>query len=1014
VIIGGAASDSITTGGGSDLIVGDHGAVDYNAGAVADGVIDAVTTSVETTDGDDSVNAGNGDNVVLTGGSSIDLADPLNGDVVTTGSGDDVIIGDYGIVTYNGSGGVSYAATSDPGMGGEDRVVAGDGYNIVLLGDSDDTVQAGAGADVILGDHGSVLADGADRDITTSAVGTGGDDTIVAGGGNDILVGGAFADTISGNDGSDLILGDYGTIYRDSGNALEQAVSSNEATGGDDTIEGNAGDDVILGGAFSDTVYGGNADGSAVIGPDADLIFGDSAQIDYTGGVADDAISTASATGAADILEGNEDDDIIFGGAGSDIISGSDGNDIVLGDGGTLGGSSNNDVYTVDSNTGAGDTLYGDAGQDFILGGDGSDTVYGGSDDDTILGDQGRVVRTAGDTVLRTEADDFANGAGDILYGDSGNDVIAGGAGSDTMDGGAGDDILLGSHGVSVEADGSGQANDVYANAPDVSGDTLYGDTGNDILIGDSGYVTRGGSEQVQFVESTDTDQGGNDTVDTGSGDNIVLGGFADDTITAYSGNDILIGDNGEVDYNASGTTREAIRATAIDQGGDDSITAGTGDNFVVGGFGSDVLASGDDDDVIFGDNGEALFVNGLFDLARGTDTTAATGGPDDIASGAGNDIVIAGIGGDTVNTGAGDDIILADIGVVDMSATDSDPTTVDLVYTTEPSLGGDDTVMGDDGDDIIIGGTGEDILHGDAGSDAITGDGGMVTKAGGEYAFVESTFRGIGGPDQIYGGLDNDYMIGGDGGDSFEADLREDTLIGDFGRMTIENDLVTTIVALDWGSYDPIRGSQFGLYDVEEEGEVDQVVSLSDYIVGGLHAASGSGVYQSVSSDAGGAMLSNVNSESHAGDEISVATDNIDVSHEVRPADDGSSHDDETRNHDDQVQLDKDKSQPGNNEQSPIDAPDEPQPSEPEKQVESDGQDDPSGIGQAISGFSGWMLSRRRGIKGDRLDREALAGMGGRKRRVRRWQNGTLDRNDRKSEPVSSVAGRLKYFRRR
>ena len=130
----------------------------------------------------------------------------------------------------------------------------------------------GSGHDVVLGDHGSVQVDGVDRDITTTDVGTGGDDQIEAGSGRDILLGGAANDRISGGTDDDLILGDYGTVYRDGSDVIEQVVSTDEGHGGNDTIEGQAGNDAILGGAFADTIFGGHADGSAISDADADLI----------------------------------------------------------------------------------------------------------------------------------------------------------------------------------------------------------------------------------------------------------------------------------------------------------------------------------------------------------------------------------------------------------------------------------------------------------------------------------------------------------------------------------------------------------------------------------------------------------------------------------------------------------------------------------------------------------------------------------------------------------------------
>ncbi len=74
----------------------------------------------------------------------------------------------------------------------------------------------------------------------------------------------------------------------------------------------------------------------------------------------------------------------------------------------------------------------------------------------------------------------------------------------------------------------------------------------------------------------TVTGKGGNDTITTGSGADIIDGGTGDDTITSNGGNDIIIGGNG-----------------------DDIISAGAGADMIRGGEGSDSIAAGDGDDVI-------------------------------------------------------------------------------------------------------------------------------------------------------------------------------------------------------------------------------------------------------------------------------------------------------------------------------------------------------------------------------------------------------------------------------
>jgi hypothetical protein len=88
----------------------------------------------------------------------------------------------------------------------------------------------------------------------------------------------------------------------------------------------------------------------------------------------------------------------------------------------------------------AGDTIYGDAGNDILAGGGGDDIISGGDGNDIITGGMGN----------------------DTLLGDAGNDTITGGAGDDTIFGGLGDDRLTGGAGADILSGGPGADTFVY------------------------------------------------------------------------------------------------------------------------------------------------------------------------------------------------------------------------------------------------------------------------------------------------------------------------------------------------------------------------------------------------------------------------------------------------------------------------------------------------------------------------------------------------------------------------
>lgn len=166
----------------------------------------------------------------------------------------------------------------------------------------------------------------------------------------------------------------------------------------------------------------------------------------------------------------------------------------------------------------------------------------------------------------------------------------------------------------------------------------------------------------------------GQDTFSAGNGDNVFRGGAGNDTVTTLDGNDTLFGG-----------------------AGDDWITTGVGDSTAYGGAGNDFLEMGRHD----------------LPLAFGPDVVLYYGNPDDGGNevaygGAGNDIILAYAGNDTLDGGIGDDFIFSGKGN-------------DVIYAGT----GNDFIYGDDGNDTLFGGAGNDILVAGNGSDALFGGAG-------------------------------------------------------------------------------------------------------------------------------------------------------------------------------------------------------------------------------------------------------------------------------------------------
>jgi Ca2+-binding RTX toxin-like protein len=186
------------------------------------------------------VQMGDSTDILITAGSiNVPMIIDAGGgnDLITTGSGNDVI----------------------RGGGGIDIIYAGDGDDVLLGGTGNDDLFGGAGNDVLIGGDGS--------------------DMLFGGSGRDLMIGSDDQDLLSAGDGDDILIGGV-TSYDDYGVAAKAAidavmaiwkssasfnsrVSLLTASGG--LLEANSkvfdddNTDMILGGSGRDLVFGDNS-----------------------------------------------------------------------------------------------------------------------------------------------------------------------------------------------------------------------------------------------------------------------------------------------------------------------------------------------------------------------------------------------------------------------------------------------------------------------------------------------------------------------------------------------------------------------------------------------------------------------------------------------------------------------------------------------------------------------------------------------------------------------------------
>ena len=167
--------------------------------------------------------------------------------------GDDVILGDNGVVAYNDNANpdLDRVETTDFSLGGADEISGGAGRDFVLGGTGadlilgDDALGGGAAAggdDILIGDQGKILLTNnvvTSIETTDTGAGDGGIDEIHGNGGADVALGGVAGDKISGDGGNDILVGDQGKIL------LANNLFTSIETTDDDASDGAA--DVIHG-----------------------------------------------------------------------------------------------------------------------------------------------------------------------------------------------------------------------------------------------------------------------------------------------------------------------------------------------------------------------------------------------------------------------------------------------------------------------------------------------------------------------------------------------------------------------------------------------------------------------------------------------------------------------------------------------------------------------------------------------------------------------------------------------
>ena len=284
---------------------------------------------------------------------------------------------------------------------------------------------------------------------------------------------------------------------------------------------------------------------------------------------------------------------------------------------------------------------------------------------------------------------------------------------------------------------------------------------------------------------------------------------------------------------------RDVIETTTMHaEGYSVSLTGGSENDLLYGGYGKDILEGGDGNDLIDGGPGKDTIVFGdgdtrlnlspandgvAQDTKHGSDTIM-TSTIENITTGAGSDIIFANAADNIMDTGDGHDRLYGEAGDDMLIAGDGDDHLYGS-YGKDNLAGGDgnDRLYGGYGNDILEGGSGDDILDGGLGKDTLVfGNGNTIVSLSddkdgiaqdtghGSDTIMTSSIENVttgDGDDTIEGNVLDNILNGGAGNDTLTGGYGDDTLTGGSGEDTFVLDAVfgdDTITDFD-GSSDMI-----------------------------------------------------------------------------------------------------------------------------------------------------------------------------------------------------------------
>jgi hypothetical protein len=660
--------------------------------------------------------------------------------------------------------------TGLPGSTGyaSDRIELGSGHMLAIGGEGDDSIENGDGRAIVLGDNGRMeFAVSYDHKINTVSNAPAAIESEV------------YA-RLAGNDS--VTLGE-GTVQIVMGGGRNDTVLTQVDANGDPVADLAqnasyfAGDRATL--VFDPTVAGFQ-------------MMSFSSEDDGVSAAGDDSFTT-----------GDGDVRAILG-YGNDTLTKGDGLAAILGDAGTITATPSPldpSVYVLRQMAYRADALAVRDGMDTVTSGDGNhymimggmgDTVTTGDGEVIALGDWG-IIDFDADHTLRTVSNTPNAGMETVVADNSGDDSFQLGEGvRHVVMGGAGNDTVLAQVDVNGDPIANLAQNDSY----------FAGDHAELVFAAATAgqYLT-----QMRTFRSSDwADLAGDDSFTTGDGDVRAILGIGSDTLVQGNGLGYVIGDLGSLDQDNAAFILSRIEsmpdAITLTSASKDSWTAGDGEHVGIMGADDDTVVLGDGPVQVLLDHSYILrdATNGK--LIHTEDETTTGWGNDSLVAGSGWGFVIGGGGNDTIATGRtangdvaavdGRHVILGDAGYIDANSALAGDMELTRVEAYMPAIFGDDTISGGAGRDIVIGGAGSDAVHGEAGRDFVAGDyllmdfdaAGLIRES-----ITQRDLYFLGEGDLVTTGYDGDFVFGGTQFNTMGVAASVDVIFETFGRILFE-----------------------------------------------------------------------------------------------------------------------------------------------------------------------------------------------------------------------------------